>query len=154
MAVKQRYGEQKASEPLTGAALLQKVKTLATLSKSQKAKACGYYTVTKGGVERVNLLQFMQALIEAEGIALNKLAVEGSRAGRRASYRIAVQANGQLLIGTVYTQQMGLQSGDTFELVLGRKHLQLKQLDSGDSSTMQISRQALLLLSATVQTAK
>ena len=48
--------KQKQSEPLTGAALLQKVKTLATLSKTQKAKACGYYTVTKGGGERVNLL--------------------------------------------------------------------------------------------------
>lgn len=121
--------KQKASEPLTGAALLQKVKTLGTLSKSQKAKACGYYTVTKGGGERVNLLQFLHALVEAEGIALDKPAAEGGRAGRRASYRITVQANGQLLIGTAYTQQMGLQPGDTFELVLGRKHMQIKQLD-------------------------
>ena len=55
--------KQKTSEPLTGTALLQKVKTLATLSKTQKAKACGYYTVTKGGVERINLPQFLKALI-------------------------------------------------------------------------------------------
>jgi hypothetical protein len=40
--------KQKTSEPLTGAALLQKVKTLATLSKTQKAKACGYYTGHEG----------------------------------------------------------------------------------------------------------
>ncbi|XGW00979.1 MAG: AbrB family transcriptional regulator (plasmid) [Leptolyngbya sp. BL-A-14] len=124
--------KQKTNAPLTGVALLQKVKTLATLSKSQKAKACGYYTVTKGGGERVNLLQFMQALLEAEGIALDKPAAERGRDGRSARYRITVQANGQLLIGTAYTQQMGLQPGDTFELVLGRKHLQLKQLDSVD----------------------
>ncbi|XGV94426.1 MAG: AbrB family transcriptional regulator (plasmid) [Leptolyngbya sp. BL-A-14] len=124
--------KQKQSEPLTGAALLQKVKTLATLSKTQKAKACGYYTVTRGGGERVNLLQFMQALLEAEGIALNEPTAERGRTGRRASYRIAVQANGQLLIGPAYTQQMGLQSGDTFELILGRKHIQLKQLDPAD----------------------
>jgi hypothetical protein len=95
--------KQKTSEPLTGAALLQKVKTLATLSKTQKAKACGYYTVTKGGGERVNLLQFLQALLEAEGMTLDGSAAERGRAGRRASYRIAVQANGHLLIGaTVY----------------------------------------------------
>ncbi|MBW4696035.1 MAG: AbrB family transcriptional regulator [Lyngbya sp. HA4199-MV5] len=128
--------KQKTGEPLTGEALLQKVKTLATLSKTQKAKACGYYTVTKGGGERVNLLQFLQALVEAEGIALDKPAVERGRDGRSARYQIAVQANGHLLIGTAYTQQMGLQPGDTFELVLGRKHLQLKQLDPVDSSTI------------------
>jgi hypothetical protein len=124
--------KQKTGEPLTGEALLQKVKTLATLSKTQKAKACGYYTVTKGGGERVNLLQFLQALIEAEGIALDGTATERGRDGRSAGYRIAVQANGNLLIGTAYTQQMALQPGDAFELVLGRKHIRLKQLDPAD----------------------
>ncbi len=117
------------SEPLTGNALLQKVKTLVTLSKTQKAKACGYYTVTKGGVERVKLLAFLQALLKAEGIALDGQAVEHDREGRRASDRLTVHANGHLVIGTASTQRMGLQPGDTFELVLGRKHLQLKQLD-------------------------
>ncbi len=38
--------KQKQNEPLTGAALLQKIKTLVTLRKIQKAKAWGYYTVT------------------------------------------------------------------------------------------------------------
>ena len=127
--------KQKTGEPLTGEALLQKVKTLATLSKTQKAKACGYYTVTKSGVERVNLLQFLQALIEAEGITLDEPAAGRSRDGRSALYRIAVQANGNLLIGTAYTQQMALQPGDTFDLVLGRKHIQLKQLDPTDGNT-------------------
>ena len=124
--------KQKTSEPLTGAALLQKVKTLATLSKTQKAKACGYYTVTKGGGERVNLLQFLQALLEAEGMTLDGSAVKRGRDGRSAGYRLAVQANGQLLIGTAYTEQMALKPGDAFELVLGRKHIQLKQLDPVD----------------------
>ena len=124
--------KQKTSEPLTGAALLQKVKTLATLSKTQKAKACGYYTVTKGGGERVNLLQFLQALLEAEGMTLDGSAAERGRAGRSANYRLAVQANGHLSIGAAYTEQMALQPGDAFELVLGRKHLQLKQLDPAD----------------------
>ncbi len=124
--------KQQQHEPLTGAALRQKVKTLATLSKTQKAKACGYYTVSKGGGERVNLMQFLQALLEAEGVPLDRPAAERERGSRRASYRIAVQANGQLLIGAAYTQQIGLQPGDTFELVLGRKHIQLKQLDPVD----------------------
>ncbi len=124
--------KQKQHEPLTGDALRQKVKTLATLSKTQKAKACGYYTVTKGGVERVNLLQFLQALLEAEGFALNGQAAERARDGRSASYRLTVHANGHLVIGAAYTQQMALKPGDAFELVLGRKHIQLKQLDPVD----------------------
>jgi hypothetical protein len=78
------------------------------------------------------LLQFLKALLEAEGIALDEPAAERGRDGRRANYRIAVQANGQLLIGTAYTEQMALQPGDAFELVLGRKHIQLKQLDPVD----------------------
>ncbi|MBD2037647.1 AbrB family transcriptional regulator [Leptolyngbya sp. FACHB-321] len=121
--------KKKKIEPLTGEALLQKVKTLDTLSKEQKAKACGYYTVTKGGVERVNMLQFLNALIEADGIELNGKAASDGRAGRSASYRLSVQANGNLLIGVAYTRQMALKPGDEFALVLGRKHIQLKQLD-------------------------
>lgn len=88
--------------------------------------------MTKGRVERVNLLQFLQALLEAEGIGLEEPAAERGRDGRSARYRIAVQANGNLLIRTAYTQQMRLQPGDAFELVLGRKHMQLKQLDPAD----------------------
>jgi antitoxin component of MazEF toxin-antitoxin module len=34
-----------------------------------------------------------------------------------------------LLIGSAYTKQMGLQSGDEFEISLGRKHIHLRQLD-------------------------
>jgi AbrB-like transcriptional regulator len=120
----------KKSEPLTGAALLEKVKTLDTLSKTQKAKACGYYTVTKGGGERINLLQFLKALIEAEGIELDGQAAGLGRGGRTVNYRLRVQGNGNLLISAAYTKQMGLQTGDEFAVVLGRKHIQLQQLDS------------------------
>ena len=121
--------KKKKIEPLTGEALLQKVKMLGTLSKEQKAKACGYYTVTKGDVERVNMMQFLNALIEADGIELDGKAASNGRTGRSASYRLSVQANGNLLIGVAYTKQMALQPGDEFGLVLGRKHIQLKQLD-------------------------
>ena len=124
--------KQQQSDPLTGDALRQKIKTLGTLNKTQKAKACGYYTVTKGGVERVNLLQFLQACLEAEGMTLDRPTAERGRAGCSANYRIAVQANGHLSIGTASTEQMALQPGDAFELVLGRKHIQLKQLDPVD----------------------
>lgn len=124
--------KKKKIEPLTGEALLKKVKDLDNLSKEQKARECGYYTVTKSGVERVNMMKFLNALIEAEGIELDGKQSQNGRGGRSASYRITVQSNGNLLIGSAYTKQMDLKPGDEFEISLGRKHIRLKQLDSGD----------------------
>lgn len=118
-------------EPLTGKELLQKVKDLDDLSKEDKAKACGYYTLTKSGRSRVNMMKFLNALIEAEGIQLDSAQNGNGRSGRSASYRITVQSNGNLLIGSTYTKQMGLRPGDEFEITLGRKHIRLKQLGDG-----------------------
>lgn len=121
--------KRKKSEPLTGEALLKKVKELENLSKEEKARECGYSTVTKNGVERVNMMKFLNALIDAEGIELDGRIATNGRSGRSASYRIAVQANGNLLIGAAYTKKMDLRPGDEFEISLGRKHIHLKQLD-------------------------
>lgn len=120
----------KKIEPLTAEALLKKVKELENLSKEEKAKACGYYTVTKNGVERVNMMKFLNALIDAEGIQLDSKQGGNGRGGRSASYRISVQSNGNLLIGSAYTKQMGLKSGDEFEISLGRKHIRLRQVNA------------------------
>lgn len=122
--------KKKKIEPLTGEGLLQRVKDLGNLSKEEKAKACGYYTVTKNGVERVNMMKFLNALIDAEGIELDGKQNGNGRGGRSASYRISVQSNGNLLIGAAYTKQMDLHPGDEFEISLGRKHIHLKQLDA------------------------
>lgn len=115
-------------EPLTGKELVQKVKDLNDLSKEDKAKACGYYTLNEAGNPRVNMMKFMNALIEAEGIQLDSTQNGSGRGGRSASFRITVQSNGNLLIGSAYTKQMGLQPGDEFEITLGRKHIRLRQL--------------------------
>ncbi|MBD2183978.1 MULTISPECIES: AbrB family transcriptional regulator [Oscillatoriophycideae] len=122
----------KKIETLTGEALLRRVKELENLSKEEKAKECGYYTVTKNGVERVNMMKFLNALIDAEGIQLDSKQGGNGRGGRSASYRISVQSNGNLLIGSAYTKQMGLQPGDEFEISLGRKHIRLRQLNADE----------------------
>ncbi len=124
--------KKKKIEPLIGEELLSKVKELGDLTKEEKARACGYYTVTKNGVERVNMMKFLNALIDAEGIQLDGKQSSNGRGGRSASYRISVQSNGNLLIGSAYTKQMDLRPGDEFEISLGRKHIRLKQLDSED----------------------
>jgi hypothetical protein len=118
------------SKPLTGETLIQRVRDLGNLSKEEKARACGYSTQTKNGVERVNMMKFLNALIDAEGIELDSTPNNGQgRGGRSASYRITVQSNGNLLIGSAYTSKMSLKPGDEFEITLGRKHIHLKQLD-------------------------
>ncbi|GAB4281287.1 MAG: AbrB family transcriptional regulator [Oscillatoriaceae cyanobacterium] len=116
-------------EPLTGEDLLRKVKELDNLSKEEKARACGYATLTKNGVERVNMMKFLNALIDAEGIDLDGKQNGQGRGGRSASYRITVQSNGNLLIGSAYTKQMNLSPGDEFEISLGRKHIHLRQVE-------------------------
>lgn len=121
-------------QSLEGKQLIEKVKELGTLSKEEKARACGYYTVTKAGVERVNMMKFLNALIDAEGIELDSKGEGNGRGGRSASYKITVQSNGNLLIGSAYTNQMGLKPGDEFEISLGRKHIHLKQLDAEGTS--------------------
>jgi len=121
--------KQKKIEPLVGEELLKKVKELETISKDDKAKQCGYYTVTKNGIERVNMMKFLNALIDAEGIQLDSSPSANGRGGRSASYRISVQSNGNLLIGAAYTKQMNLQPGDEFVITLGKKHIRLRQVD-------------------------
>ncbi|MEH2140758.1 AbrB family transcriptional regulator [Nostoc sp.] len=122
----------KKIEPLIGEELLKKVKELESESKEDKAKKCGYYTITKNGIERVNMMKFLNALIDAEGIQLDSTPSANGRGGRSASYRISVQSNGNLLIGSAYTKQMNLKPGDEFLITLGKKHIRLRQVDPED----------------------
>jgi hypothetical protein len=117
--------------PLTGKALLQKVKELSHLPRRETAKRCGYYTVTKNNQTRVNLTDFYDALLVAKGLPLDP---EGSKdgRGREPTYRVSVHKNGQIVIGAAYTQAMGLKPGDEFEIKLGYKHIRLVQLGSSD----------------------
>ncbi|AVH67409.1 AbrB family transcriptional regulator [Nostoc sp. 'Peltigera membranacea cyanobiont' 213] len=122
----------KKIEPLVGEELLKKVKELESESKEDKAKKCGYYTITKNGIERVNMMKFLNALIDAEGIQLDSTPSANGRGGRSASYRISVQSNNNLLIGSAYTKQMNLKPGDEFIITLGKKHIRLRQVDPED----------------------
>jgi len=117
------------SKPLEGEELRSKVKELSTLTKEEKARACGYVTVTKTGVERVNMMPFLNALMDAEGIELDGKGEARGSGGRTAGYRVGVQFNGNLLIGSAYTKQLGASPGDEFEIVLGRKHIRLNAVD-------------------------
>jgi AbrB-like transcriptional regulator len=116
-----------ASVPLTGKALLKKVKELESLPRRQKAKRCGYFTV-KGSAVRIDVSGFYDAVIAAQGVHLDPESAKDGR-GREATYRVSVHKNGQIVIGSAYTQEMGLQPGDEFVIKLGYKHIHLNQVD-------------------------
>ncbi|NCJ05874.1 AbrB family transcriptional regulator [Synechococcales cyanobacterium C] len=113
--------------PLIGKPLLQKVKELRHLPRRETAKRCGYFTITKNNQTRVNIGEFLNAIIEARGIPLSPEGTKDGR-GREPTYRVSVHKNGQIVIGSTYTQEMGLKPGDEFEIKLGYKHIHLIQV--------------------------
>lgn len=123
-----------ATAALTGKALLQKVKELSHLPRRETAKRCGYYTVTKDNQTRVNLTDFYDAVLAAKGVPLDPEGAKDGR-GREPTYRVSVHKNGQIVIGSTYTQAMGLKEGDKFEIKLGYKHIHLKQLEEDENAS-------------------
>jgi AbrB family looped-hinge helix DNA binding protein len=121
-----------ATATLTGKALLQKVKELSHLPRRETAKKCGYYTITKDNQTRVNLTDFYDAVLAAKGVPLDPEGAKDGR-GREPTYRVSVHKNGQIVIGSTYTQAMGLKEGDKFEIKLGYKHIHLKQIDGEEN---------------------
>jgi AbrB-like transcriptional regulator len=116
--------------PLTGKALLQKVKELSHLPRRETARQCGYSSLTKSDRVRVNLTDFYDAVLSAKGIPLDPESAKDGR-GREATYKVTVHKNLQMVIGSTYTKEMGLSEGDEFEIKLGYKHIHLIQMDRG-----------------------
>ena len=111
---------------LTGSDLLNKVKELGDVSKSDLVRACGYVSNKKDGGDRLNFTAFYEALLEAKGVSLGATGIGGvGKGGRKLSYVATVQGNGNLLIGKAYTALLDLKPGDEFEIKLGRKQIRL-----------------------------
>ncbi|MGK7913688.1 MAG: AbrB family transcriptional regulator [Synechococcus sp.] len=115
-------------EALTGKKLQDKVSKMKGANKKDIARACGYVTNTKNGQERISLMAFYNALLEAEGMNFDAES-KGEGRGRAATYRVKVHKNGSLLIGAAYTNQMELEPGDEFEIKLGRKQISLTRVE-------------------------
>ena len=113
--------------PLTGQTLLAKVEELKDYTREEKAKICGYVTIEDDGFERINFMAFLNALIDAEGVNLDRVSSDQRRPSeRQPSYKTSVRTTGNLCIGAAYTKQMKLEPGDEFQVSLGRKHIHLK----------------------------
>ena len=113
---------------LTGQKLQEKVSQMKGADKKDIARACGYVTTTKTGQERISLMAFYNALLEAEGMNFD-VQSKGDGRGRAATYRVKVHKNGSLLIGAAYTNQLELEPGDEFEIKLGKKQISLTRVE-------------------------
>ncbi|ABW32586.1 AbrB family transcriptional regulator [Acaryochloris marina] len=121
--------KKKQAKPLTGKDLVAKVKQLSDYTREEKAKACGYVSNDKDGSERIKTIAFLNALLDAEGIDLDSQSPNGNgNSGRKASYKVSVQSNGNILVGRTYTQALELEPGDEFEIAVGRKHIHLTKV--------------------------
>ena len=108
----------------TGSKPLAKVREHGEASKSDLVRSAGYVSTTKDGMECLNFTAFYEALLEAKGMNFGS-GRKGSkgRPGRSLSFATKIQVTGNLLVGKVYTAQLGLEPGDAFELKLSRKQI-------------------------------
>jgi hypothetical protein len=116
--------------PLTGDALVAKVRELDGAPKSDQVRACGYVSTKKDGTERLNFTAFYEALLNAKGMDFGSK-VRG-KPGRSLSFVTKVQFNGNLMVGKAYTAILGLNPGDEFEIKLGRKQIRLVPVGTPD----------------------
>jgi len=67
-------------EPLTGEDLLNKVREIGDVSKSELVEACGYIIPAKGNnKQRLHYTAFYEALLTAKGVDIDQLEKEASK---------------------------------------------------------------------------
>ncbi|MEB3167548.1 MAG: AbrB family transcriptional regulator [Synechococcaceae cyanobacterium] len=114
---------------LTGSHLLARIKELGDRPRADLVRSCGYVSTRKDGQERLNFTAFYEALLNAKGMHLGRPEGQGSRRrGRKLSYATKVQFNGNLMIGSAYVDQLGVQPGEAFEIRLGKRQIKLVPL--------------------------
>ena len=121
-----------ASAPLTGDALLARLKELDGAQKSDLVRACGYLSFKKDGSERLNFTAFYEALLDAKGVELVTSKRNG-KPGRKLSFTTKVQFNGNLMVGKAYTALLDLHPGDEFEIRLSKKQIRLVPIGSDEA---------------------
>ena len=111
--------------PLTGTTLLERIKVLGDISKSDLVKACGYVSTKKDGGERLNYTAFYEALLEAKGVEVLFIGSEHDHL----DFIATVDSNGDLEIDKAYTELLDLNPGDQFDIKIGRKGFRLVPCD-------------------------
>ena len=125
--------------PLCGDELLDKVRSLGDVSKSDLVRASGYCTHLSDGTERLNFTGFYEALLEAKGVEAAPEGVSGvTEDGRQLSYVCKLRSDGSLVLTKAYTLLLNLLPGDEFYVVLDESSIYLRPfgLDQSYESTI------------------
>lgn len=103
---------------LSGADLLAFYEEQAAAGVSHKdiAYKAGYYSVTKKGVERINGVQFSEALLEAKGLPISKAKPAGGGRNYPGARRARVSAAGMLLVSQLAVRNVGGVPGAIFSV--------------------------------------
>ena len=110
---------------LSGQELLEKVKKFVDLPRNELMTLCGYSVTREDGKTTLKSAEFMNALLEAQGIALqpSKSAAGG---GRALTYYTKCQKNGNIALGAGYISKSGLSKGDAYEVSVSKGKIVLK----------------------------
>ena len=115
------------SSPLRGDELLNKVRSLGDVSKSDLVRACGYCIMQSDGTERLDFTAFYEALLEAKGLTAAPEGVDGvMEDSRQLTYTCSIQNDGSLILYKPYTLLLDLLPGDKFYVVLSESGLSLR----------------------------
>ena len=103
----------RSSPMLTGAALLDFVKSNPDKTQNEQARGAGYVSTDKGGKTRLLRTAFNNALLSASGIKFKR--GEGL-VGKTATYETTVHKSGVILLGKTYSKELGLNPGDPLKI--------------------------------------
>lgn len=109
---------------LVGEELIEKIKETQNTSKTDLAAMCGYTITKPDGKSSVSLVAFQNAIIEAQGLNISKNGNKGP-SGRRLRYESTVQSNGNLIVGSAYTKEMGLTPGSVLAITIDEDRISL-----------------------------
>jgi hypothetical protein len=110
---------------LTGQELLEKVKQYASMPRNELMTLCGYSVTREDGRTTLKTTEFMSALLEAQGIALQP-SRSAAGGGRALTYYTKCQKNGNIALGAGYISKSGLSTGDAYEVSVSKGKIVLK----------------------------
>lgn len=126
-------------ERLKGSALLEKIRELKNTEHREIARICGY--VSDSG--RILMQSFYNAMMEANG---------APSGGRRATGQVAVHKTGMVIVGSSWTSQLGLKTGDNVNISVSRGRIVITTDKSTEGETDSESIETDAITGATADT--
>ena len=97
-----------AHTPLTGENLLQMISHLADFPREYKARMCGYVNVFENGIEHIDMVEFIAAVLEANGIHVGASEAEQTHLNSHENV-FTVDTHGCMLITPEYIRYIAFQ---------------------------------------------